>query len=163
MASPRTIPKVPAMLQLTARDTGHTATDTSVTLDFEHRQRTRLRVTLDDAREAAIRLPRGEVLRGGDRLRSTEGVVVAVRAAAEPLSQVESADPFALTRAAYHLGNRHVAVELGAGWVRYRHDHVLDHMVTGLGFSVTFLERPFEPESGAYAGHHHGPSHEHEH
>jgi urease accessory protein len=151
------------MLELTARDPGAGPADACVTLDFEHRQRSRLRVTLDGAGEAAIRLPRGEVLRGGDRLRATDGTVVEVRSADEPLSQVESTDPFALARAAYHLGNRHVAVELGSGWVRYRHDHVLDHMVEGLGLTVTFIKGPFEPESGAYAGHHHGHSHDHDH
>ena len=152
-----------ALLELTARDDGDGPVDASVTLDFEHRQRSRLRVTLDGAGEAAIRLPRGEVLRGGDRLCSAEGTVVQVRAADETLSHVQSADPFALARAAYHLGNRHVPVQLGAGWLCYRHDHVLDHMVQGLGLAVTTLQGPFEPESGAYAGQHSGHAHGHGH
>lgn len=151
-----------ALLELTARDDGDGPVDASVTLDFEHRQRSRLRVTLDGAGEAAIRLPRGEVLRGGDRLRSVQGAVVEVRAADETLSHVQSTDPFVLARAAYHLGNRHVPVQLGAGWLCYRHDHVLDHMVQGLGLAVTTMQGPFEPESGAYAGHH-GHAHAHEH
>ena len=115
------------------------------------------------AGEAAIRLPRGEVLRGGDRLCSPEGLIVEVCAADETLSHVSSADPFALARAAYHLGNRHVPVQVGQGWLRYQHDHVLDHMVQGLGLEVSCLSAPFEPESGAYAGHHHGHAHDHDH
>ena len=151
------------LLELTARAEGSEPAHARVTLDFQHRQRSRVRVTLDGAGEAAIRLPRGEVLRGGDRLCSHEGLIVEVCAADETLSHVSSADPFALARAAYHLGNRHVPVQVGQGWLRYQHDHVLDHMVQGLGLEVSCLSAPFEPESGAYAGHHHGHAHDHDH
>lgn len=152
-----------AMLELTERDFGAGPVHASVTLDFDHRRRSRLRVTLDGGGEAAIRIPRGEVLRGGDRLRSTTGTIVEVRATNEPLSQVASADLFDLARAAYHLGNRHVAVAIGVGWIRYRHDHVLDHMLEGLGLTPTFVEGPFEPEAGAYAAHPEGQGHDHAH
>ena len=61
--------------------------------------------------------------------------------------------PHHLLRAAYHLGNRHVALQIGAGWVRYQHDHVIDEMVKGLGLDVQVEDTPFEPEAGAYGGH----------
>jgi len=149
-----------ALLELAERAPGGAPAADSVTLDFRQRQRSRLRVRLDGGGEAAIRLARGEVLRGGDRLRAPCGRVVEVRAARERISQVASEEPRALARAAYHLGNRHVAVEIGAGWIRYQHDHVLDRMLAGLGLLVAVLDAPFEPEPGAYAGHHHGHRHD---
>ena len=82
-----------------------------------------------------------------------------VRAAAEPVSVVVSADPLLLLRAAYHLGNRHVPLQIGAGWLRYLRDHVLDDLCRGLGLEVEAASLPFEPEAGAYAGSSHGHSH----
>ncbi|HJL15645.1 MAG TPA: urease accessory protein UreE [Sandaracinaceae bacterium LLY-WYZ-13_1] len=133
-------------------------------LTFDDRQRSRLRARLDDGREVGLLLPRGTVLRGGDRLEADDGTVVLVEAAAQTLSAVRSADPIALARAAYHLGNRHVPVQIGEGWVRYEHDHVLDDMVRGLGLEVTEERAGFEPEGGAYGhGHTHGHGHGHAH
>lgn len=102
-------------------------------------------------------LPRGTVLRGGNLLCAENGLVVSVKAADEPVSTVSSTDPQLLSRAAYHLGNRHVAVEVGATWVRYLQDHVLDDMVESLGLKVLHEMQPFEPEAGAY----HGGGHNH--
>ena len=159
-------------LVLDARDSGDGAPTASVTMSFDSRQRSRLRVRLDDGREAALMLARGELLRGGDRLRSRCGVIVVVHAAPESLSEVGAHEARSLARAAYHLGNRHVAVEVGQGWLRYRHDHVLDAMLRGLGLEVGAVSAAFEPESGAYAGAHthahghthgHGPTHAHAH
>jgi len=127
----------------------------TLTLPYERRSRSRQRTALDDGREAALVLARGTVLRGGDRLRSECGAVIEVVAGPEPVSVARSSDPVALARAAYHLGNRHVALQVLAGELRYRHDHVLDEMVTGLGLEVGYGELPFEPETGAYGGHHH--------
>ena len=77
-------------------------------------------------------------------------------AAPEALLEVRCTDCHALTRAAYHLGNRHVAVEVGEGWLRIQADHVLEGMLRGLGAEVVALSAPFEPEAGAYAhGHQH--------
>ncbi len=129
--------------------------DTSLTLPLESRSRSRLRVTLDDGREAGLLLPRGTSLRHGDRLRSDEGLVVEVRAAPETLSRVECSDPLLLARACYHLGNRHVALQIEPGRVSYLHDHVLDQMVAGLGLRVAVAQVSFEPEPGAYGGHSH--------
>ena len=141
-------------------------------LPYATRQRSRFRSELTDGTEVGVVLPRGQVLRGGECLSGTAGTVVRVEAADEPVSEVRSTDALLLARASYHLGNRHVPLELGAGWLRYLHDHVLDDMVRGLGLSVHFTQAPFEPESGAYAGqehthhhdgHGHGHGHGHEH
>src|SRR3954470_15363039 len=89
-----------------------------LTLRFEDRRRSRMRARLDDGREAALLLPHGTILRDGDRLRAPDGDQVAiVRAAAQSLSIVRCDDPLLLARAAYHLGNRHIPVQLGAGWL----------------------------------------------
>ena len=126
----------------------------TLTLPFDLRCRSRLRATLDDGREAALLLPRGTVLRDADRLRADDGTVIEVRAAREPVSTVRAGDARALARAAYHLGNRHVALQVGDGWLRYQHDHVLDDMVRGLGLEVSAEEVELEPETGAYAREH---------
>jgi urease accessory protein len=139
----------------------------TATLTLDERRRSRRRLTLDDGREAALLLPRGSALRDGDRLLSDEGAVVLVRAAVESLSVARAADPHLLLRGAYHLGNRHVPVELGDGWLAYEHDHVLDDMVRGLGLSVEARRAPFEPEAGAFRhgggdGHAHAHPHSHD-
>lgn len=135
--------------------------NTTLTLPFDLRQKSRLRVTLDDGREAGLMLSRGHILRGGDYLRAEDGTIISITAAAEPVTTVTHTHSNELARAAYHLGNRHVALQVGDGWLRYLADHVLDDMVTSLGFSIQNEQAPFEPESGAY--HSHGNSHGHEH
>jgi urease accessory protein len=140
----------------------------ALTLSFDERRRSRLLATLDDGREVALMLPRGTILRHGDRLRGDGGLVVEVRAAAEGLSIAATRDAHLLTRAAYHLGNRHVPLEIGADWLAYAHDHVLDDMVRGLGLDVSPRVAPFEPEAGAFAheaagGGHSHRQHDHDH
>lgn len=142
----------------------------TLTLPFDQRRKSRFRATLDDGSEVAVQLPRGTVLRGGDVLRAADGRLVSVRAADEAVSTVAADDARLLARAAYHLGNRHMPLEVGDGWLRYPHDHVLDDMVAALGLLVRVEQAPFEPEAGAYAGghgHHHGghhaPRHEPQH
>ena len=127
-------------------------------LSFDQRQKSRQRARLDNGEEVGLNLPHGTVLRGGDRLRADDGRVIEVRAAPEPVSTAASVDPIRLARAAYHLGNRHVAVQIGGGWVRYLQDHVLDDMVRALGLALTQEIIPFEPEAGAYQSHTHAPS-----
>ena len=127
----------------------------TLTLRFELRQKSRLRARLDDGEEVALSLPRGRVLRGGDLLRADDGGVVLVKAAEEVVSIAAGLDPRTLARGAYHLGNRHIPVEVGAGFLRYQHDHVLDDMLRALGLQVSSERAPFEPEGGAY-GHGHG-------
>lgn len=123
-------------------------------LPFEQRQKSRLRTTLASGEEVGLLLPRGEVLRGGDLVTASDGRIVEVIAQPEPLLHVECATPEALARAAYHLGNRHVAVEVGAGYLRLAADPVLREMLAGLGASVREIVAPFEPEAGAYGGGH---------
>lgn len=141
------------------------AVRTTLTLPYDARKRSRQRVTLDDGQAAALMLPRGTLLRHGDHLRLLDDVAVQVRAAPELVSTVSASDPIQLARVAYHLGNRHVPLQVGAGWLRYQHDHVLDDMVRGLGATVVSETAPFEPEAGAHAGsghvHSHGHGHEH--
>jgi urease accessory protein len=134
----------------------------TLTLSFEQRQKSRLRVKLDSGEEAGLTLPHGTVLRSGDLLRAEDRRVIEVRAASEPVTTASTGDTHLLARAAYHLGNRHVALQIGEGWVRYLADHVLDAMVGGLGLGIVHEERPFEPEIGAYSGssHDHRGSHD---
>jgi urease accessory protein len=123
-------------------------------LPFELRQKSRLRAKLVSGEEVGVVLPRGEVLRGGDLVTASDGRVIEVLAAPEKLLHVTCATPTALARAAYHLGNRHVPVEVGEGYLRLAADHVLEEMLRKLGASVSEIEAPFEPEAGAYAGGH---------
>lgn len=134
-----------------------------LSLPFETRQRSRFRALLDNGTEVAVMLQRGQILRDGEYLCGPGSPVVRVAAAPEPVSEVRSPDPLLLMRASYHLGNRHVPLELASGALRYLHDHVLDDMVRGLGLTVTAARRPFEPEAGAYAGGGHAHAHEHRH
>ena len=139
----------------------HGAPDAQVTLAWERRTRSRQRVVPDTGGAALLVLPRGTVLRDGDILGGAHGLSLAVRAAAETVSTAQAQDGAGLLRAAYHLGNRHVAVQIGTGWLRYLHDHVLDDMLRGLGLEVAVQQAPFEPEAGAYApAHGHGHSHD---
>ena len=132
-------------------------------LPFDLRIRSRLRTQLASGEEAVLKTERGAILRGGDCLKSEDGRVVRVSGAPEKVMHVTCADQFELTRAAYHLGNRHVPVEIGDGYLRIAADHVLGDMLLGLGARVQELEAPFEPESGAYSGSHHGHHDDAEH
>ncbi|MGI9301604.1 MAG: urease accessory protein UreE, partial [Gammaproteobacteria bacterium] len=122
-------------------------------------------VTLDDGTQAGLFLDRGQVLRDGDLIGDANGMIVSIRAATEPLSCVTCDDARLLARVCYHLGNRHVPLQIGEGKVRYQHDHVLDDMVRGFGLQPKLVEAPFEPEAGAYGAHSHGhhSSHDQEH
>ena len=131
-------------------------------LSFETRCRRRLRTSLASGEECGLVLERGAVLRAGDKLQGNDGRVVVVVAAAEDLLEGRSADPLLLAKAAYHLGNRHVAVALTPGRIHFARDHVLRDLVRGLGLEVTEVVAPFEPESGAYGGRA-GHSHPHGH
>ena len=125
-------------------------------LPFDLRQKSRLRTKLASGEEVGLFLEHGSILRGGDCLRTNDGRIVLVIAADEALMQASCATPFALARAAYHLGNRHVPVEIAEGWLRFQADEVLAQMLRGLIATVVTLSAPFEPEPGAYAaGHHH--------
>lgn len=142
---------------------GSAQTDLKLELSIDQRIRSRLRVTLSNGEDAGLDLPRGEILRGGAILSNEDGVFVEVVAAAEPLSVVRTHDALLKSRVCYHLGNRHVPLEINDEYVSYQHDHVLDDMVIGLGAEVSFENLAFEPEAGAYGGSSHGHSHSHSH
>jgi urease accessory protein len=138
------------------------AADRKLVLPFAERSKSRLRAILDNGEEAGLFLERGSVLRHGDLLLADDGRVVEVQAAAETVSTVHAQDPVMLARASYHLGNRHVALQIGTGWLRYQHDHVLDDMLRGFGLDVVIEQLLFEPEGGAYvATSHHTHAHSH--
>jgi urease accessory protein len=141
--------------------------DVTLTLPLEKRVKARLRVELDDGREAGLFLDRGPILRGGQLLEAEDGTVVQIIAAPEALSVVKTGDALHLAQACYHLGNRHVPVQILSGEVRYQHDHVLDNMLVQLDLEPCLLQLPFEPEPGAYgehgSEHAHGHSHSHTH
>lgn len=143
------------MLTLSQRLIDRRVADAQLVLPFELRQKSRLRTILSTGEEVGMNLERGYILRGGDQLLASDGRVVEVVAAPEAVSVVESDATVQLARGAYHLGNRHVSVQIGAGWLRYLHDHVLDDMIRGLGLPVRWATLPFEPEAGAYRGHLH--------
>ncbi|MEW6373505.1 MAG: urease accessory protein UreE [Pseudomonadota bacterium] len=134
-------------------------TDEAV-LPYDQRERCRLRITLASGATAALFLPRGSVLRDGDLLTGPEGAVVRVRAALEATYRVGAPDPQALVRCAFHLGNRHGQVQIGADHLRIRADPVLREMLAGLGATVTEEQAAFQPEPGAYGG---GHAHSHDH
>ena len=151
------------MLELIQKVASDGDADDTVTLPYALRQKSRQRVRLASGREAALVLPPRTALADGDRLQAADGTAVRVRAALETVTTARSADALQWARACYHLGNRHVALQIGPGWVRYAPDHVLDEMVRGLGLTVIHESVRFEPERGAYHGHGHPQGHEHSH
>ena len=164
------------MIQFTQRAQADTPVSTSVTLPMDKRVKSRLRVTLDDGRDAGILLERGEHMHHGDKLVSADGEAIEVLAAEETVSLVHCTGTHLFARACYHLGNRHVPVQIVAegadaqlptgvtGAISYLHDHVLDDMLRGLGLTVEVTSARFDPEPGAYGGgHSHSHDHGHEH
>jgi urease accessory protein len=140
----------------------------TVELDWDTRQKSRFDATDSGGRRLGIFLPRGSVVRGGDVLVADDGSLVRVLAAPQAVLRVtacaEHGAPLDLARAAYHLGNRHVQLELRAEYLQIEPDPVLAGMLRAMHLIVNELSAPFEPESGAYAqqGHDHGPEH-HDH
>lgn len=127
-----------------------------IVLSFEDRQKSRQSVCTTSGERLGLLLPHGTTLRNGDRLRSTDGRSYRVESAPEALSVACSPAPLLLARAAYHLGNRHIPLQIEAGRIAYRRDPVLDHLIEDLGLTVQHLVSPFEPEGGAYE-HRHRP------
>jgi len=141
----------------------------TVELDWDVRQKSRFDATDSQGRTLGVFLPRGTVVRGGDVLVAEDGSMVRVQAAPQSVLRItpcsEHGSPFDLVRAAYHLGNRHVQIELTPDFLQIEPDHVLADMLRAMHLTVTATDAPFEPEGGAYAagGHSHGHDHGHDH
>lgn len=129
----------------------------TLTLSYELRRKTRQLARLDDGEEIGLLLAPGTFLKDGDILESAEGDRLRVVAALEPILFVTASDTGKLTRAAYHLGNRHIPVEVGSGFLRLEADPVLKRMLEQLDVRVEERKEAFHPETGAYGGgHRHG-------
>lgn len=129
-----------------------------VRLSFDDRKRGRLKVTSLSGEEVGIQIERGNVLRDGTWLSNDAGELLQVLALPEEVTTAYVADATLFARGCYHLGNRHVPLQVGEGFLRYQSDYVLDDMLKGLGIEPLHEEAIFEPENGAYApgtGHHH--------
>ena len=153
----------------------------TITLDWDTRQKSRFDATDSTGRALGVFLPRGTVVRGGDVLVAEDGSLIRVEAAPQTVLRItacsEHGSPFDLTRAAYHLGNRHVPIELQPNHLKIEPDHVLADMLRQQHLIVTEAQAGFEPEGGAYGagghgahsghghdhGHDHGHSHDHDH
>jgi len=148
----------------------------TIELDWDIRQKSRFDATDSQGRQIGVFLPRGTLVRGGDVLVAEDGSLVRVIAAPQPVLRITHCTahgtPFDLTRAAYHLGNRHVPIELQPGHLKIEPDHVLAGMLRAMHLIVHETQGPFEPEGGAYSshgGHSHGTpahdahAHEHDH
>jgi urease accessory protein len=148
----------------------------SVALTWDVRQKSRFDATDSTGRALGVFLPRGTLLRGGDVLVALDGSLIRVEAAPEPVMRVtpcaQHGTALDLPCAAYHLGNRHVQLEVKAEYLQLEPDHVLKAMLSGMHLDVAELQAPFEPEAGAYSahgahashgGHSHGHSHDHAH
>jgi urease accessory protein len=137
----------------------------AVELDWDVRQKSRFDCTDSQGRHLGVFLPRGTAARGGDVLVAEDGSLIKVIAAPQPVLVIthcaEHGTPFDLARAAYHLGNRHVTIELKPDHLKIEPDHVLGDMLRAMHLTVTEANAPFEPEGGAYAEHHEGGHHAH--
>ncbi len=146
----------------------------SVLIDFDRRHRRRILLTTELGREVLLDLPQAVRLRHGDGLKTEFGIIRVV-ARPEPLAEIHGHDDGEMVRIAWHLGNRHLPVQLVGERIRIRRDHVIEDMVEQLGGHIDHIEAPFDPEAGAYAGghthlhddddhgHHHGDGKHHHH
>lgn len=129
-------------------------------LSYEQRTKGRLRVASEGGKTFGLFLERGKLLHEGDILEAEDGQLVRVRAQVESLIEGRCGDWLTFSRCCYHLGNRHVPVEIGEKFLRIQSDHILKDMLSQLGMEVSACNAPFVPEQGAYSGGHH---HHHEH
>jgi urease accessory protein len=141
----------------------------TIELDWDVRQKSRFDATDSQGRQIGVFLPRGTAVRGGDVLVAEDGSLIRVIAAPQPVLRITHCTahgtPFDLTRAAYHLGNRHVPIELKPDHLKIEPDHVLADMLRSMHLIVVAVEEAFEPEGGAYGSHEHsqGAGHDHAH
>ena len=144
-----------------------TATEVDqVLIDYDRRYRRRILLRTEKGGSVLIDLAQAVRLRDGDGLVLDDGGVVRVCARAEKLLDIHAHDDATLVRIAWHLGNRHLPVQLRGEHIRIRADHVIEEMIIGLGGHVEAIEAPFDPEAGAYAGghrHQHDDEEDHQH
>lgn len=133
------------MLKFTKKVESPIETDLSLTLPFDSRQKARLHTQLDNGQEAGLFLPRGQVLRNGDQILAETGEIATIISAPENVSTVTSDDIHLLMRASYHLGNRHVPLEIKPSYLRFQYDHVLNEMLEQLNLNIIQESAPFEP------------------
>jgi urease accessory protein len=142
------------MLIFTQRCEGNLDATDTLSLDAEARSRPRQHLQLDNGEPCYLRLPRGTILKDGDRLQSEDQEkIIAIVAQPESVLTVKAQQPEALLKAAYHLGNRHVPLEITSSYLRLSPDPVLEKMLKQMGLTVIAETAPFFPEMGAY--HHH--------
>lgn len=139
----------------------------SIELDWDVRQKSRFEALDSVGRQIGTFLARGTVVRGGDVLVAEDGSLIKVVAAPQAVLKIthcqNHGSPYDLIRAAYHLGNRHVPIELKPDHLKIEPDHVLADMLRAMHLIVNAVDEPFEPESGAYATHAHGSGSGHSH
>lgn len=136
----------------------------NVSLDHEGRHRRRVTLKGEKGTEFLLDLDKAVVLNDGDALKLEDGRLITVKAAPQKLVEIRTENPARLMKAAWHIGNRHTPAEVTADAIYIEDDHVLVEMLRGLGCAVTAVERPFQPERGAYdQGGHHGHHHDHAH
>ena len=141
------------MLKLTEIAPAETVAEDVLTLPFESRQKSRFSAKTDNGREVGVFLTRGQILRSDMVLTGSDGIKIVIKAAAESVSVMRSGDSLQFSKACYHLGNRHVPLQILDQELRFLSDHVLDYMLEGLGLTVDHEMLPFEPEAGAYHSH----------
>ncbi|KRE17192.1 urease accessory protein UreE [Bosea sp. Root483D1] len=142
----------------------------TLTLDHEDRNRRRVALKGDGGRDILLDLDKATALNDGDAVKLEDGSLVLIKAAAQKLIEITAENPLRLSRVAWHIGNRHTPAEITANAIYIEHDHVLAEMIRGQGCAMSEVERPFQPERGAYdhdhadCGHDHGHDHHgHEH
>ncbi|HZC35950.1 MAG TPA: urease accessory protein UreE [Chthoniobacterales bacterium] len=140
--------------KLLGREEKSSGATSLLVLPFELRRKSRQVVRLETSEEVGLLLPPGTVLQTGDILESDDGSTIRIEATNEELMVVTAEDPFLLLRAAYHLGNRHTAVQIEPDRLLLALDPVLKEMLIGLGAKVAATREPFTPELGAYGGGH---------
>ncbi|MBL4866877.1 MAG: urease accessory protein UreE [Pseudomonadales bacterium] len=166
--------KITAIIKIKKNTVDYNTVDyiDEIVIPFETRQKSRFKVTTKGNEEVGFFLQRGHILRDNDRVSAEDGTIYKITAANEAVCTGYSRDALLLTRASYHLGNRHIPLQIGSAWIRFQVDHVLKEMVENLGLQVEIEEAPFEPEPGAYftglnerkqTAHHHHDADDHGH
>lgn len=157
--------ELPRATSMRARGSWHDHPQDCVVLDFDERHRRRTAMTGVKGTSFLLDLAEAIALRGGDALVLDTGGLIEIVASPEPLTEITAPDPARLVRIAWHLGNRHLPVQLMGKRLRIRRDHVIEAMVHGLGGQIRAIDAPFDPEGGAYApgahAHHDHAAHDH--